>query len=271
MRRTTPAVAVLALAGAVSGCSVYHDFTTSDFAKQDGEAIVAAASEAMQDVQSVRLTGQVRSQGNQYFIDLHLDRDGSCAGTMRFGESFIDIRRVGDRVWLKGESGAYNRLSGSRLPASVVDELSTSWVLFEDDEGLRQACDLEAFLDSFEVVDLGADDADTGKGKNDKGKGGSGKGGSGKGGGDERGSDDLPGDVPATVGEETTEDGQTVVQLSGSPGGQHEELAWVRSDAPHYVVRIESTSAQDGGSIALSEFDEDVEVEVPKAKDVYRP
>ena len=77
--------------------------------------------------------------------------------------------------------------------------------------------------------------------------------------------------MPTTVGDETTEDGQTVVQVSGSPGGQHDELAWVRSEAPHYVVRIESTSAQDGGSIALSEFDEDVEVEVPKAKDVFRP
>lgn len=261
MRRTTPAVAVLALAGALSGCSVYHDFTTSDFAKQDGDAIVAAASEAMQDVQSVRLTGQVRSRGNQYFIDLRLDRDGDCAGTMRFGSSNIDIRRVGDRVWLKGESGAYNRLSSTRLPDWVVDELSTSWVLFEDDKDLRQACDLEAFLDSFEVVDLGADDAGNGK-DGTGGKGGKG----GKG-----GRDDLSGDAPTTVGDETSVDGENVVQLSGSPGGQHEELAWVRSDAPHYVVRIESTSAQDGGSIALSEFDEDVEVEVPKAKDVYRP
>lgn len=265
MRRTTPAVAVLALAGALSGCSVYHDFTTSDFAKQDGDAIVAAASEAMQDVQSVRLTGQVRSRGNQYFIDLRLDRDGDCAGTMRFGSSNIDIRRVGDRVWLKGESGAYNRLSSTRLPDWVVDELSTSWVLFEDDKGLRQACDLEAFLDSFEVVDLGADDAGNGKGADGKGK-------NGKGGKDGKGGrDDLSGDAPTTVGDETSVDGENVVQLSGSPGGQHEELAWVRSDAPHYVVRIESTSAQDGGSIALSEFDEDVEVEVPKAKDVYRP
>jgi hypothetical protein len=270
MRRTTQAVVVLALAGVVSGCSVYQDFTTSDFAKQDGDAIVAAASKAMQDVQSMRLTGQVRSRGNQFFIDLRMDRDDNCAGTIRFGSSNIDIRRVGDRVWLKGESGAYNRLSSVRLPDAVLDELSTSWVLLEDDKGLRQACDLEAFLDAFDVVDLDpGDEADTGgvKGKDqgkDKGKG------KGK---DKDGTtrDDLSGDVPTTVGDETSEDGQKVVQLSGSPGGQHEELAWVGSEAPHYVVRIESTSAQDGGSIALSEFDEDVVVEVPKDKDVYRP
>ena len=40
----------ITLAAAVSGCSVYDDLTTRDFAKQDGEAIVAAAGEAMQDV-----------------------------------------------------------------------------------------------------------------------------------------------------------------------------------------------------------------------------
>lgn len=265
MRRTTQAVAALALAGTASGCSVYDDLTTSDFAKQDGDAIVAAASKAMQDVQSMRLTGQVRSRGNQFFIDLRMDRDDNCVGTMRFGSSNVDIRRVGDRVWLKGESGAYNRLTSSRLPDSVLDELSTSWVLLEDDKDLRKACDLEAFLDAFDVVDLDpGDDADEGKadgkaGGKDKGKK------------KDEGRDDLSGDVPTTVGDETSEDGQKVVQLSGSPGGQHEELAWVRSEAPHYVVRIESTSTQDGGSIALTEFDEDVEVEVPKGKDVFVP
>ena len=77
--------------------------------------------------------------------------------------------------------------------------------------------------------------------------------------------------MPTVVGDESTEDGQKVVQLSGSPGGRHDELAWVRSEAPHHVVRIESTSTQDGGTIAFSEFDEEFEVEVPKGKDVMRP
>lgn len=255
MRRIQQSVVGLSLAVAVSGCSVYDDFTTSDFAKQDGDAIVAAASTAMQDVQSMRLTGQVRSGGNQFFIDLSLDRDDHCSGSIRLGGSNIDIRRVGDRVWIKGESGAYNRLSRTPLPDAVLERLSTSWVLLEDDKGLRRACDLESFLAAFEVVDIG--EGDDGEGREQKGKG--------------RKGDDLADDVPTTVGDETTEDGHKVVQLSGSPGGQHDELAWVRSEAPHYVVRIESTSARDGGEIALSEFDEAVEVEVPKGKDVFRP
>lgn len=261
MRRMRQAVVALAAAGAVSGCSVYDDFTTSDFAKQDSDAIVAAASKAMQDVQSVRLTGQVRSQGNQFFIDLTLDRQDHCTGIIRFGGSNIDIRRVGDRVWFKGDSGAYNRLSTTPLPDHVLRRLSTSWLLVEDDKALRKVCDLEALLEDFAVVDLegdsdqGTDEGGDKGGEKDKDKGG----------------DDLDGDVPMVVGEETSQDGQTVVEISGSPGGQHQELAWVRSEAPHHVVRIESTSAQDGGTLSLAEFDEDVEVEVPRDKDVIRP
>lgn len=258
MRRITHVVMALSVACAATGCSVYDDLTTSDFAQQDGEAIVAAASEAMLDVQSMRITGQARTQGNQFFLDLRLDREDNCVGTVRFGgSSNIDIRRVGDRVWLKGESGAYNRLSSTPLPRYLLDRLSTTWVLFEDDPGLRRACDLESFLESFEVVDLVAGDPDEGAGK-DKGKG-------------KDRTDDLSGEVPTVVGDESSEDGQKVVQLSGSPGGQHDELAWVRSEAPHHVVRIESTSMQDGGTIAFSEFDEEFEVEVPKGKDVMRP
>lgn len=255
MRRIKHAVVALSVACAATGCSVYDDLTTSDFAKQDGDAIVAAASEAMLDVQSMRITGQARTNGNQFFLDLRLDRDDNCVGTVRFGgSSNIDIRRVGDRVWLKGESGAYNRLSSTPLPRHLLDRLSTTWVLFEDDEDLRNACDLESFLESFEVVDLVAGDPDTGKGK----------------GKDKDRTDDLSGEVPTVVGDESSEDGQKVVQLSGSPGGQHDELAWVRSEAPHHVVRIESTSMQDGGTIAFSEFDQEFEVEVPKGKDVMR-
>jgi hypothetical protein len=262
MRRIKHAVVALSVACAATGCSVYDDLTTSDFAKQDGDAIVAAASEAMLDVQSMRITGQARTNGNQFFLDLRLDRDDNCIGTVRFGgsSSNIDIRRVGDRVWLKGESGAYNRLSSTPLPRYLLDRLSTTWVLFEDDEDLRKACDLESFLESFEVVDLVAGDADTGKGTSS---------GKGRGKGKDR-TDDLSGEVPTVVGDESSEDGQKVVQLSGSPGGQHDELAWVRSEAPHHVVRIESTSMQDGGTIAFSEFDEEFEVEVPKGKDVMR-
>lgn len=250
IRRVVAAAASVAVGVAVSGCGVYKDFTTSDFAKQDPDAIVSAASSAMRDVTSMRMTGAVRSEGNQFFIDLTMSRDDRCTGTFRFGGSHVDIRRLGHRVWLKGESGAYNRLSNRPLTPSALRRLSTAWLLVEDDKALLSACDLESFLDSFEVVDFGAS-PDKGAAK-------------------ERKSDVLD-EVPATVGDETDLSGQTVVPVSGRPGGTHEETSWVLSDAPHYVVRVESTATRDGGALAMSEFNEQVEVEAPDPKDVLKP
>ena len=239
MRTIRGVATAVTLAAAVSGCSVYDDLTTSDFAKQDGESIVAAAGEAMQGVSSLRLTGQVRDKGEQYFVDLSVDREDRCTGTLRIGGSHLDVRRIGDRAWVKGEAGAFNRLGAGSLPRTALQRLSRSWLPVEG-KAATSLCDFDRLLKTFEVVDF-----------------------------DERGGDRE--DVPATVGEESSVDGQTVVEVSASPGGAHDEMVWVRSEAPHHVVRIESTATQDGGTIAFSEFDEDVEVEAPAPKDVLRP
>ena len=238
--RTIRRVAVsVALTVAASGCSVYDDLTTSDFAKQSGESIIAAASAAMQDVTSMRLTGQVRQAGEQLFVDVSVDRDNRCAGTVRISGSHLDVRRIGARAWVKGESGAFKRLGGSALPARTLDRLSRSWLPIER-KAVRSLCDFEELLEAFEVVafDERPDDWDS---------------------------------AAATVGDESSIDGHPVVQLTASPGGGHDEMVWVRSEAPHHVVRIESTATRDGGTIALTEFGDDVDVEAPARKDILRP
>jgi hypothetical protein len=249
MRVIRVAAATAALVATTAGCSVYEDFTTSDFAQKDGDAIVVAASEAMLDVTSLRVTGQVRDGGEHYFVDLSMDRDDRCTGTIRVGGSHLDIRRIGDRAWLKGEAGAFNRLGGGAVPQQVLDRLSGSWVQLDGRTATR-LCDFDALLATFEVVDFGQQ-GKAGKGRSKR--------------------DAVDGPVPASVVEETTIDGHKAVQLTASPGGAHDENTWVLSEAPHHVVRLESTATQDGGTLSFSEFDVDVEVEAPPRKDVIRP
>ncbi len=259
MRRVHNVVVALTVACAATGCSVYDDLTTSDFAKQDGDAIVAAASEAMLDVQSMRITGQARTKGNQFFIDLRMDRDDNCIGTIRFGGSNIDIRR-GRRPGL--DQGRVRRLQPVEQRARARPRPRQAEHVVAARGGRRPREHVLRPRGAPRVLrGRRARRQESGKGDEKR---------KGKDKGKDR-TDDLSGEVPTTVGDETSEDGQKIVQLSGSPGGQHEELAWVRSEAPHHVVRIESTSMQDGGSIAFSEFDEEFEVEVPKDKDVIRP
>ena len=249
MRVIRVVAATAALVATTAGCSVYEDFTTSDFAQKDGDAIVVAASEAMLDVTSLRVTGQVRDGGEHYFVDLSMDRDDRCTGTIRVGGSHLDIRRIGDRAWLKGEAGAFNRLGGGAVPRQVLDRLSGSWVQLDGRTATR-LCDFDALLATFEVVDFGQQ-GKAGKGRSKR--------------------DAVDGPVPASVVEETTIDGHKAVQLTASPGGAHDENTWVLSEAPHHVVKLESTATQDGGTLSFSEFDVDVEVEAPPRKDVIRP
>ena len=102
MRTIRGVATAAALAAAVSGCSVYDDLTTSDFAKQDGEAIVAAAGEAMQDVTSLRVTGQVRDAVEQYFVDLTVDRTigapGPCGSAAATSTSAASATGRGSRA-----------------------------------------------------------------------------------------------------------------------------------------------------------------------------
>ena len=249
MRTIRGVAATVALLAGTTGCSVYEDLTTSDFAQQDGDAIVVAASEAMLDVTSQRVTGQVRDGGEHFFVDLSMDRDDSCSGTLRVGGSHLVIRRIGNRAWVKGEAGAFNRLGGGSVPRQVLDRLSSSWLQL-DGRNATRLCDFDALLATFEVVDLGQE-------------GGAGKGRSKR--------DEVDDPVPASVVEETTIDGDKAVHLTASPGGAHDEDTWLLSEAPHHVVKLESTSTQDGGTLSFSEFDVEVEVEAPPRKDVIRP
>ena len=136
-------------------------------------------------------------------------------------------------------------VSDRALPPHVLTRLSTSWIV-ADDRSILDLCELDGYLESFRVVSL---------------VGGSGRAARKAG----RDTADAASDV--VVEAEESVDGERVVRLSADTG----ELAWVLSDAPHYVVRVESAAASDGGSLTLSEFNREVRVEVPARGDVFRP
>lgn len=234
MRTIRDAAALLAVSTLLSGCGAWTSFRTSDFAEQDGLAIATAARQAMKDVTSLRLTGQVVSGGNQVLLDLSVGED-RCTGTLRLGGSHLAIRRVGDRAWIKGDEDFVSTVFATPLPAGALARLSTSWIPAGGNEVLG-FCDIDRLLGGFRVMRYA--------GRSDGGA-------------------DTGG---VSVGEEETVDGARVVDI----GVGEQETAWVLSAAPHYVVRVESAVPRDGGSLALSEFNREVRVEVPRREDVFQ-
>lgn len=235
VRSIRTAAAVLVLATLTGGCGAYESFRTSDFAEQDGVAIATAARKAMQDVTSVRLTGQVVSNGNTVLLDLSLGND-RCTGTLRLGGSHIAIRRVGPRAWIKGDKAFVSSVATTPVPPAALTRLSTSWIPAQD-KAILALCDMDRMLGSFRVMkNAGA-------------------------------SSDVAATGGVTVGAEATVDGSRVVDI----GVGEQETAWVLSEAPHYVIRVESAVPRDGGSLVFSEFNRDVRVEVPRRRDVFQP
>lgn len=254
MRTTRTAAALVALTTLLSGCGAWESFRMSDFAQEDGKAIASAAAEAMSDVTSMRLTGQVVAKGTQILVDLSMGPRGRCTGTLRTGGSHMAVRRVGDRAWIKGDEGLYASVSDTVLPAAALTRLSTSWIP-ANDRRILAMCELDEYLASFRVVRMAERSDGDGPGGKQPGRRA----------GQDR--DDASDASDVVVEAEESLDGERAVRLSADTG----EVVWVLSDAPHYVVRVESAVFSDGGALTLSEFNREVRVEVPDRKDVFRP
>lgn len=232
------AVTLAALVATTGGCSTYDRLTTSDFARQEPEQVVAAAVEAMSDVTSIRVTGQVRVRGSDVLVDIATDDGGSCTATMRTGEGRLALRRIGRQAWIKGDEAFITRTgSGTSLPPGALSRLATSWVR-ADAPPLLELCDLRTWTDTFARTGTGGGEALT--------------------------ADDL---ASVTLVEDDELGGDVrAVHFSPDP----RQTVWVRSEAPHYVVRVERTG-RDGGALSLSDFNLPVDVERPPADEVLRP
>lgn len=247
MRHAVRATLVAALLATGTGCSAYDRLTTSDFSRQEPEKVVAAAVAAMSDLTSLRATGQVLVEGRSIFVDIAMDDRGRCSGTMRTAEGRVALRRVGRAAWFKGDESFFSRTgSGATLPSRALSQLATSWVR-ADAPPLLELCDLDAWVDVFTVPAKGA-----------RGTGRDGA----------RAKPPTAADLANVTMEEDDDLGTGVraVHLTPEPG----HTVWIRSDAPHHVLRLEE-DGREGGALSFSDFDLPVDVEPPPADEVVRP
>ncbi len=246
------AVVVAVLVTTTGGCAAYENLTTSDFAQQEPGQVVGAASAAMSGLTSLRVTGQVRRDGVEMFVDLAMDDEGRCTGTLRTADGRVSLRQVGRRAWFTGEQAFFRRIGGASVPPGRLTHLSTSWVAL-DPGPAAGLCDLGRYEGGLAVPRDGGAGATKGEGK------GEGKTGTKTG--------DLDGTRAGLdlVEDEELGDGVLAVHFSPRP----DRTVWVLSQAPHHVVRMEQ-DGRDGGEIAFSDFGVPVDVEAPSPDEVDR-
>jgi hypothetical protein len=198
---------------------------TPSFADQSVEEIQEQALAAMEDVNSMRVAGDVTDEGQQLSLDLAMDREGTCVGSIGAEGGTAEIINSDDGFFLKGDNTFWVVSLGSKAKAKeMLSFLGDKWAKVPGgDAEFDTTCDLDGFL--AELGDSNADDSE--------------------------------------VGDETEVDGTKAVEVISGKGGSDETTVWVATEEPHYVLQVSQKGIEEG-TITFSDFDEEVEATAPE-------
>ncbi|MCI3276033.1 hypothetical protein [Streptomyces cylindrosporus] len=195
------------------------------------------AKKNLLDAKSVHLKLTDRSAGTSASrtqptsMDLALDQDGNCVGTLRMAGKggSVELVKRGEEVWMKPDSAFWK----SQVPGgqgNAVAELFKNRYIHGSTKdamlkGLADTCDLGAFQ---KEVDSGS----SSEGKSLK------------------------------KGAETEVEGTKVIPLTGSEGGKRAVL-YVTSDAPHRLVEATQRGGGTNTTLTFTDYDKPVPSKTP--------
>jgi len=240
MRRTALAALCLAaaatagLTGCLSGENKADTKPKGPFAGLTGGEIADRAVKATTGANSLRMKGDVPDDedGGTIGIDMALNKKGECAGTMSMaGQGKADLIKTGDTVYMKYDE-AFLRAQGKGQSKSetdgVVELLAGKWTKMSATGS--DAKDIAGFCDLDSVL------ADAKNVNSD-----------------------------ATRGKTTTIDGTPAIVLHEKDGKDRYTL-YVATQGKPYLLRVDSTSAKDPGTLTFSEYEKPVPAEKPAGK-----
>jgi hypothetical protein len=213
------------------------------FAGLTADEIAERAMTATTGASSLRMKGDVRDDESDgtIRIDMALDKKNECAGTIGMGgQGKADLIKTGDTVYMKYDEAFLREQSKGESKADVeaaVDMLAGKWTRMSakgsDAKDIASFCDLDAVLGGAEDVDSGGDSS----------------------GGD-----------PTVRRAGTAEvDGATAVVLKAKDGKDSYTL-YVATKGKPYLLRLDSTSAEDPGSVTFSDYNEPVPAQKPTGR-----
>ncbi len=146
--RAAAALAVIAALVLTAGCGGKDDDGgDSDFAKQSGDKIAAQAKADMKDLDEVRFSGEITSEGDTITLDLQASSAGDCVGSIGLGGGSADILAKDGTNWFKPDEAFWRANAGDTADA-IITAVGDKWVL-DTDSNFAQFCDLDAFFDNL--------------------------------------------------------------------------------------------------------------------------
>ncbi|MFI9152746.1 hypothetical protein [Streptomyces sp. NPDC053367] len=199
------------------------------FPGMSGGEIADKAFRTTMDARSVRVKGDIQDEasGGPLRIDIALDSEGDCVGTLSADGGRTDVIRVGDAVYTRFDE-AFLRAQMKGEPKedtdAAVDMLAGKWTTSGKDAEaaeIADLCDLETLL-----------------------------------------GDETQGASDATRGRTTTVGGTPALALE-EKDGKDTYTAYVATTGKPYVLRLDSDAADDTGSLVFSDYDKPVAAKKP--------
>ena len=225
---TLVGVTLLAVAG-LSGCS--DDSADRSGSFEDGTAaeIRDAVVADMEKLSSVRMAGTAQVEGQPITLDVHMDTEGNCVGSIVLKGGRAQLINTPAESYLRGDRPFWRNTS--QTPAqgeAFVRKIGSKWVRMGAGAG-----DFTSFCDLDQIVS-GIGEGSTGVEKGNFGR----------------------------------VDGRGAVSLTkpGSVGGT--DTVWVAADGRHYILKLETVGGDEPGSFTLSGHDQPVDLQIPDRSEV---
>ncbi|GAA3075816.1 lipoprotein [Streptomyces roseofulvus] len=197
--------------------------------------IADRAVAATRSADSLRMTGEVVTEGQHLDVDFSVDDQGSCQGRIGVDDGSAELRRLDDITYMKGDEEFWRiSMTSQGVPenqiAPIIELVKGRWLKIAPGQAgsgdLGEVCDLDSLLDG-----LGRDPEDR------------------------RG---------LTRGPDREIDGTPVATLVKKDGDETTTVSVAQEGKP-YIRQVVRTGGEEPGRMTLSDFDRPVKVTAPPA------
>ncbi|MFF9049073.1 hypothetical protein [Streptomyces parvulus] len=227
---TTAMAAASASVALLAGCGGDSGDGSKAFEGQSADSVAAKAVEATRKAASMHVKGDTRQEdGSTVSIDVSVDREKNCEGTIGAGDTEAEVRYTGSTLYLRGDRQYWeNALKQQSEAGEMVPELADKWVRMPgNDATTAGVCDKQGFIAAMD------EDKSERRGM-------------------ERGA--------------TSEvDGEQALKLTKKGEGGETLAMYVATEGEPYILRTTTEGGENPGSVTFSDYGEPVKPEQPPA------
>jgi hypothetical protein len=236
--RSAAVLTCVVLSVGISGCSSgsgsggagsAEERAADAFGGLSAKEVALKATDEMLHLRSVHIAGKVTNEGETVAMDVSVDNEGNCAGTVTIRGGTAEIIATGGDQYIRGDEAFWKSTAGAQA-SYVLRLLDGRWAKVPAAEGgsFAEVCSIEKFLQGLDRDGIDATAMS-------------------------RGQVEDVGGIEALEILSDEEDGTGHV--------------WIATEGPPYMLKLQIPGSEE--ALFFTEFDEPVAPEVPAKADVF--